>query len=301
MRGKKPYQILWLICTLALAGLATGVRLWQESTAFEGDFGLPVRGATASVAMVCVLVMAAAVLCILAARQPIVRPPRAQVRGRRWAMSFFATGDLVFLALMWFSAFSALAAVPMLFGQGRALWKAYQVALAMKTWQGGDNGVLSMVTAVLALLAFFGLLQIGRDGYHPGRRSRGGFWAALPACAGCGWLLNTYRNCAADPVLWDYVPLLLAVIAGMLMYTDWAGMSCAAAPPHPVAGGHDGGVLLGGPGLQPGHRPRHAAHLPVCRRPGGPVAAAHQPAKSAQGGLGGQSGHLLHSGCRAPG
>ena len=231
MRGKKPYQILWLICTLALAGLATGVRLWQESTVFEGDFGLPVRGATASVAMVCVLVMAAAVLCILAARQPIVRPPRAQVRGRRWAMSFFATGDLVFLALMWFSAFSALAAVPMLFGQGRALWKAYQVALAMKTWQGGDNGVLSMVTAVLALLAFFGLLQIGRDGYHPGRRSRGGFWAALPACAGCGWLLNTYRNCAADPVLWDYVPLLLAVIAGMLMYTDWAGMSCAAARP----------------------------------------------------------------------
>ena len=120
MRGKKPYQILWLVCTLALAGLATGVRLWQESTAFEGDFGLPVRGATASVARVCVLVMAAAVLCILAARQPIVRPPRSQVRGRRWAMSFFATGDLVFLALMWFSAFSSLAAVPMLFGQGRA-------------------------------------------------------------------------------------------------------------------------------------------------------------------------------------
>ena len=181
MRGKKPYQILWLVCTLALAGLATGVRLWQESTAFEGDFGLPVRGATASVAMVCVLVMAAAVLCILAARQPIVRPPRSQVRGRRWAMSFFATGDLVFLVLMWFSAFSSLAAVPMLFGQGRALWKAYQLARAMRTWRGGDNGVLSMVTAVLALLAFFGLLQIGRDGYHPGRRSRGGFWAALPA------------------------------------------------------------------------------------------------------------------------
>ena len=28
MRGKKPYQILWLVCTLALAGLATGV--WKD-------------------------------------------------------------------------------------------------------------------------------------------------------------------------------------------------------------------------------------------------------------------------------
>lgn len=231
MQGKKPYQIFWLVGTLLLAAVAAGVRLWQEATAFEGDFGLPIPGATASVVMVCVLVMAAAVLCILATRQPVVKPPRTQIRGRRWDRSFFATGDVVFLALVWFAAFCSLAAVPMLFSRGQALWKMYQMAKAMRTWQGGDNGLLSMVTAVLALLGFFGLMQIGWGGFHPGRRGKGGFWAALPACAGCGWLLDTYRNCAADPVLWDYVPLLLAVIAGMLMYTDWAGMSCAAARP----------------------------------------------------------------------
>lgn len=231
MNKQRPYKVYWLVWTLVLAAAAAAVRLWQEATAFEGAYGLPIPGATASVVLVCVLVMAAAILAMLAARQPVVTPPRAKVRGRRWDMSFFATGDSIFLALMCISAFCALASVPILFTKGRALWKAYQVALAMKTWKGGDNGVLGMVTAVLALLAFLGLLQIGREGFRPGRRGKGGFWAALPACAGCGWLLGIYRNCAADPVLWDYVPLLLAVIAGMLMYIDWAGMSCAAARP----------------------------------------------------------------------
>lgn len=231
MKKRVPYNVYWLVCTLLLAAAAAGVRMWQEATAFEGKYNLPVRGATASVVLVCVLVIAGAALAILAANQPMVIPPRAQVRGRRWDMSFFAVGDVVFLALVWFAAFCSLAAVPLLFGRGRDLWRAYQLAKAMRTWQGGDNGLLGMVTAVLALLAFLGLLQIGREGYRPGRRGRGGFWAALPACAGCGWLLGTYRNCAADPVLWDYVPLLLAVIAGMLLYTDWAGMSCAAARP----------------------------------------------------------------------
>lgn len=231
MNKQRPYKVYWLVWTLVLAVAAAAVRLWQKATAFEGKYSLPIPGATASVVLVCVLVMAAAILAMLAARQPVVTPPRAKVRGRRWDMSFFATGDKVFLALMCISAFTALASVPILFSHGRALWKAYQLALAMKTWKGGDNGVLGMATSVLALLAFFGLLQIGREGFRPGRRGKGGFWAALPACAGCGWLLGTYRNCAADPVLWDYVPLLLAVIAGMLMYIDWAGMSCAAARP----------------------------------------------------------------------
>ncbi len=231
MKDQRPYNVYWLVWTLVLTAAAAGARLWQEATAFEGTYGLPIPRAAASVVLVCVLLIAGATMAILAAHQPVVTPPRSQVRGRRWDMSFFAVGDVVFLALVWFAAFCSLSAVPTLFGRGRSLWRAYQLARAMGTWQGGDNGVLGMATAVLALLAFLGLLQIGREGFRPGRRGKGGFWAALPATAGCGWLLGTYRNCAADPVLWDYVPLLLAVIAGMLLYTDWAGMSCAAARP----------------------------------------------------------------------
>ncbi len=43
--------------------------------------------------------------------------------------------------------------------------------------------------------------------------------------------MESYRGHAADPVLWDYVPLLLAIICGMLMYLDCAGLSVGA--PHP--------------------------------------------------------------------
>ncbi len=231
MNKRRAYNVYWLVWTGVMALTTAGVRLWQEATAFEGTYGLPIPGADASVVLVCVLMIAGASLGILAANQPVVAPPRTQTRGRRWDTSFAAMGDHIFLALMCASAFGSLASVPMLFGRGRAMWKAYQLAVSMKTWKGGDNGILSMATAVLALLAFFGLLQIGRESYRAGRRGRGGFWAALPACTGCGWLLDTYRNCAADPVLWDYVPLLLAVIAGMLMYIDWAGMSCVGARP----------------------------------------------------------------------
>ena len=93
MKRIRPYNVYWLVWTLVLTAAAAGVRVWQESTAFEGQYGFPVRGATASVVLVCVLVIAGAALGILAARQPVVTPPRAQVRGRRWDMSFFAVGD----------------------------------------------------------------------------------------------------------------------------------------------------------------------------------------------------------------
>ena len=186
MEKVKTYNVYWLGWTLLLTVAAAGVRLWQQATAFEAG-GLPIAGAAASVSMVCMLMIAGATLGILAARQPVVIPPCSKVRGRRWDMSFFATGDVVFLTLMWVAAFCCLAAAPNLFARGRALWKAYQMALAMGVWQGGDNGVLGMVTAFLAFLAFFGLLQIGRDGYHPGRRSRGrGPPAPASAGAGCG-------------------------------------------------------------------------------------------------------------------
>ena len=43
--------------------------------------------------------------------------------------------------------------------------------------------------------------------------------------------MELYRGHAADPVLWDYVPMLLAIVAGMLMYMDWGGLSCGQPRP----------------------------------------------------------------------
>ena len=72
---------------------------------------------------------------------------------------------------------------------------------------------------------------MGRDGLHPGRRSKGGFSAALPGVAGCIWLMESFRAHAANPVQWDYAPLLLSIVCGMLFYMDFAGMSAGASRP----------------------------------------------------------------------
>lgn len=231
MRMKTSGRRAWLVWTAVLAVVCALLRRWQMATAFEGELSLPIPRATATVVLTCVLVMGCAVLVLLAVYQQVVRPPRASERGRRWDMCFFAPGDRVFLGAMIVACFLALAAVPVLFSKGGGLWRLYRASLAAGIWAGGDNGVLTMVTALLALLAALGLFLTGRDGYRAGRRGQGGFAAALPAATGCAWLMRNYRSHAADPVLWDYVPLLLAIIAGMLMYMDWAGLSCTAARP----------------------------------------------------------------------
>ena len=43
--------------------------------------------------------------------------------------------------------------------------------------------------------------------------------------------MESFRGHAANPVQWDYAPLLLAIVCGMLFYMDFAGMSTSAARP----------------------------------------------------------------------
>ena len=41
--------------------------------------------------------------------------------------------------------------------------------------------------------------------------------------------MESFRAHAANPVLWDYVPLLLAIVCGMLFFMDFAGISAGAS------------------------------------------------------------------------
>jgi hypothetical protein len=88
-----------------------------------------------------------------------------------------------------------------------------------------------MATGVTAVLALAGLLATAKAGCRPVKRAAGSYAATLPAVTGCVWLMDAYRGHAADPVLWDYVPLLLAIAAGMLFYVELAGLSATTASP----------------------------------------------------------------------
>lgn len=221
-------RTLWLASAPASALVCAALRKWQLSSAFE-ESGLATRFAPASVILTCVLLMSAAWFLTLALRAD-------HGPNRRWDAAILDTGDLVYPVLMIAGAVLALAAAPLLTSSGLGQWKLYQAARAARA-QGIDaqlptnNGVLAFATAAGALLSALGLLQLGRDALHAGRRGRGGYAALIPGVAGCVWLMESFRAHAADPVRWDYAPLLLAIVGGMLLYLDLAGVAVGAARP----------------------------------------------------------------------
>lgn len=224
MRENHSSRGLWLPVTAVLALLCAAARRWQLSTAFEGALQLPRRFAPASVILVILLIVSAAVLALLAQRQ---RTARALRRAPDLALS--AAGDTLFLGALTASAFLTLAAVPMLASRGWQLWQTYQAARAHGiSAPGGDNGLLMLLAALTSLLALAGLLIAAKAAY---RNTSGRLAILLPAINGCLWLMATYRANAPDPVQWNYAPLLLAIVCGMLFYLEWAGL-CAGAP-HP--------------------------------------------------------------------
>lgn len=243
--GRTP----WLACALGAAFSAAVLRRWQLSFAFEADTGLPIPGAPASVILTCVLVMSAAWFTILAMYQTVSQRPMTVGESRRWDLVFLDNRDPVYPVLVLLAAFLALAAVPALLPIGFVQWQEYRAAIAAGAQRPSSNGMLTIATAVGSLLSFLGLLQMGRDGLHAGRRGRGGFSAALPGVAGCVWLMESFRTHAANPVQWDYAPLLLAIVCGMLLYMDFAGMSTEAAKPKRLLWEAAMTLVLSGPAL----------------------------------------------------
>lgn len=229
-------RLCWLVCAFGVASAAAGLRRWQLGSAFEPDTGLATPGSPASVILTCVLVMAAAWFTILALSQPVSRQPRTAGQAGRWDLVFLDSGELVYPVLVILAALLVLGAVPFLLKTGIGQWRTYQELAAAQAQNPNiqlpsNNGALTIATAVGAALSFLGLLQMGRDGLHAGRRGKGGFSSALPGVAGCVWLMESFRAHAANPVRWDYALLLLAIVCGMLLYMDFAGMSAGSARP----------------------------------------------------------------------
>ena len=118
MKDNISERTRWLVCALTAALAAAALRRWQLASAFEPPLGLSVPGAQASVILVCVLLMAAAWLAILA----LSGYSRAEGQGCRWDLVFLGTGDWVYPALAVLAALLALAAAPCLLWMGWGQW-----------------------------------------------------------------------------------------------------------------------------------------------------------------------------------
>ncbi len=207
----------WPGIALLLGVFGALVRRWQMTSAFEGELGLPIPGAPASWAMIAFFFLAAAVFLLRAHNAPVGKQPEGRLS--RWDVLFAAEGDSVYLVLMILAALFTLAAAPFLFQEAASLMAIW------KDTREGDNGFLQVVLALCTIPACGGMVAAARNAYRMRGRGRESGALLLPALLGCVWLLEAYRSNASDPVLWDYVPLLLAVGAGLLYSLDCAGLS----------------------------------------------------------------------------
>lgn len=210
-------RMKWPGLTVALAVLCGAVRRWQIASAYEETQGLVRPGAPASVALVAMLVLSAAA-CLLLARSTPCRVKK-ESRMCQWDFIFAAEGDGVYLTLMVLAGLVTLAATPVLFRE------CLRLVVARKTTGGGDNGMLQLVLSFVAIPTAMALISSARSAARMKGLGRENGSLLVPVALGCVWMLEAYRGNAADPALWHYVPLLLAIAAGTLFALDCAGLS----------------------------------------------------------------------------
>lgn len=225
MRTKHIESRLWLPVSVLAALVCAGVRRWQFASAFEGELGLPIPMAPASVVLVMVLIISAAVLLLMAMKQPVDPVLKEQPE-----LSLYCGKSTVFLFAMVCAAVLSLAAAPMFLLNGRRSYLEYQAMREINDLVlSSNNGVLMMVAAATSMLAFFGLIAATKAAVCGGSRNRMG--VLLPVLNGCLWMMELYRDHAAEPVRWNYAPLLLAAAAGILFYLGCAGLYAANSRP----------------------------------------------------------------------
>lgn len=210
-------RLKWPGLAVVLGGLGALVRRWQMSSAFEETLGLSQPGAPASLALIACFILVAAVFLLLA-RNTSCRMKKER-RMSRWDYVFAAEGDGVYLTLMVLAGLLTVLAVPFLFREAAQL-----IALRRATGEG-DNGMLQLVLALAAIPAALSLVISARNACRMKGRGKENCVLLLPVVLGCIWLLEAYRANAADPTIWHYAPLLLAIAMGMLFFLDCAGLS----------------------------------------------------------------------------
>lgn len=213
-------HLKWPLAALALAALGAALRRGQMDTAFEGELDLSIPGAPASVAMAAFFVLAAATFTLLAVGARV--RDTSESRLSQWDLAFAAPRDAVYLALMALGALLTLTSIPFLFQE------AVQMSAVRQETGRGDSPLLQIVLALCAIPGGLGLAMSAGISCRASGKGRENSALLLPLLLCCVWLLEAYRSNAADPVLWDYVPLLLAVAMALLFQMEGAGMAFTA-------------------------------------------------------------------------
>lgn len=213
-------RLKWPLCALLLAAVGAVIRRWQMATAFEGDLGLSAANAPANWAMTAFFVLTALAFIFLTRATRV--SDVSQRRASRWDLAFAAPRDPVYLVLVALGAVLTMLSAVFLFQE------AAQMSAIRRETGRGDSPLLQVVLALCALPGGLSIALSAGVSFRASGRGRENGALLVPLLLCCVWLLEAYRSNAADPVLWNYVPLLLAVAMTLLFQMEQAGLAFTA-------------------------------------------------------------------------
>ena len=219
-------SVLYPTLALVLGAAAAALRMWQRTSGYD-ESGLPVPFALPSIVLAVFLLLCAGAILYAALRRPkaLEEQKNALPQGDLPALLLAAAGVLVLIAGMlslldFFRSYLAFSQV--LYATQREQREALRVFLS--------NSLLTGVLALACVPTSVALLVRARKAKQGAAEFRT-FPVMMPSILGWLWLIDVYRGHTSNPILWDYVLLLLAVVALLAAAYERAGFALGVGKP----------------------------------------------------------------------
>ena len=209
----------YTLCPLVALALGCGgaaLRMWQESRYTDG---FPPTGDLSSLLLIALCVLAAAGAALLARRSRELRPGALFSGPSRMIGALLILSSLAFLG----SAIFHLVHIIRITGIGPDVQVSPLVILTAAP--------LELLQTILSVPTVVCLVFLAKDALVGEGRSLDSLTVLLPAVCGWLWLIDLYRRSVSDPIVWDYVFLMLAIVVLLLAVMARAGFSFADGNP----------------------------------------------------------------------
>lgn len=195
-----------------VAGIVGGVLRWKErQTGFEPETGLPIPG---NLYAILLMVLSGAVFLFF----------------------LIVTLRIRHIRIFWYDR-ASLTESPVFFAVyciGAALTAIGGVLLVVQSLTGPSLAVAQLILGVFAVAAGVALAWTAKGNYGQREKGRYRLRLLIPPFFCCYWLILSYENQAANPVVLQYVYELFAIICTVLAFYFIAGFDFSRARVKPA-------------------------------------------------------------------
>lgn len=219
-------SVFYPVLAVGLGILAAGLRMWQRAAGYD-EYGLPIPFAVPSLVLAAFLGMCAGAALYLALSRPktLEDQKAALPRGGVPAALFTAAGILVLAG----GCVGLLSVARNYLEYAGAVYDTLETQRAVVQTLLSNNllpGALALASVPTAAALLLRAKESKAGGEEPAV-----FASVMPSIFGGIWLINVYRGHTSNPILWDYVLLLLAVAALLASAYERAGFAFGVGKP----------------------------------------------------------------------